>query len=111
MLSRSKKVAIMINYKALEPGSRSHTHFQTLSVALHPDFDSNCLVAPRVSVESLESLDMSRAVGLESLDMSRAVGRKSLDTPKFGREILDMSLGPLRRTTWLKMDYILLFLS
>ena len=45
---------------------------------------------------SLESLDMSRAVGRESLDMPKFgrerldMGRESLDIAKFGRESLDL---------------------
>ena len=52
---------------------------------------------------SLESLDMSRAVGRESLDIPKLggesldmgresldMGRKSLDIPNFGRESLDI---------------------
>ena len=45
---------------------------------------------------SLESLDMSHAVGRESLDIpkfgreSMDMGRESLDIQKFGRESLDM---------------------
>ena len=65
----------LISYARLVSGSMSQTHVQTLRVAPHPDFDTNC-IAERLS--------------LESLDKSRAVGRESLDIPKFGREVLDM---------------------
>ena len=45
---------------------------------------------------SLESLDMSHAMGRKSLDLpnfdceSLDMGRESLDIPKFGRESLDI---------------------
>ena len=50
----------------------------------------------RAESSSLESLDMSRAVGREFLDISKFyreslnMGRESLDIPKFGRESLNM---------------------
>ena len=50
-----------------------------------PDFKSRATSGFRPKLHS-----RAESLSLESLDMSRAVGRESLDIPKFGRECLEM---------------------
>ena len=56
----------------------------------------------------------AESLSLESLDMSRAVGRESLDIPKFGRKSLDMGRKSLcpnkneKKCKFLKCVYILM---
>ena len=61
----------------------------------------------RAESSSLESLDMSRAVGRESLNIpkfgreSLDMGRENLDNiPKFGHESLDMGRESLSKLSW-----------
>ena len=49
-----------------------------------PDFEGLAASGFRPKLHS-----RAESLSLESLNMSRAVGRESLDIPKFGREILD----------------------